>query len=214
MQKKLEHKSGMNRDRCLYRLANGESFAQIERAIKMKPNEIYIWAKKWGIQGMSQKQAKELLEEAKQEKPGAINPVTVQSVKTESTPDPVPTQPPSQEPEPVLANTIGVAQALADAIECARALKSDNDILRGVARGDLFFEDADVNWDPLFDCDIFDLAHALINGYHVIKTKEEIIKEVFFNPHWPVYEMSADDAYRVGIRHALQTMGYDFGWLK
>lgn len=216
---KLVHvKSGLTREEVIRRVADGETLLQIEKKSGMKVNEIYAWAKKWEITGLTQKKAQEMLskrvtveeveEMRKQDKPQPAEPVTVQSNVQETVHEQETVQ------STVQSEKVGISQSLADAIESARTEYTDSDILRGVATG-LFdpSNGGDKKWDPLYDCDLLLLASALISGYRIVKTPEEIIQEVYNTPHWPVYELSNDKAYRLGIKHALQTMGHQFKWL-
>lgn len=224
--KMIHQKSGLSREELIRRVANGETLLQIEKKTGMKQNEIYAWAKKWELSGINRNKANEMLgkritiEEAQAlksdkpiEQPGEEikQDCAEQSIEQERLSE---KEQPS--PQPASLETVGISKDLAKAITSARNVYDDNEILRGALTGlfDPVNGGAEI-YEPLNNVqDMMILAKALLTGFHIIKTPEDLVRDAYNDIKWPVYEMSNDAAYRLGIKHALVTMGHDFKWLK
>ena len=224
--KMIHQKSGLSREELIRRVANGETLAQIEKKTGMKQNEIYAWAKKWDLSGINRNKANDMLgkritvEEAQTLKTDKPSDPPGEEVKQEIVEQSVEQEKPSEQQyetqQALKVETVGVSKDLAKAITSARNVYDDNEILRGVMTGlfDPVNGGAEI-YEPLNNVqDMMILAKALLSGFHIIKTPEDLVRDAYHDIKWPVYEMSNDAAYRLGIKHALVTMGHDFKWLR
>jgi hypothetical protein len=209
MAKKLVHRSGLDRMTCLRRVAGGESLSQIEKSVGMKHNEIYTWAKKWEITGVTKKKAIDILAGRETDTP-ETDPPAEHKRETEEIKESDKVAGPMAEELP---------RSVCEAIELARKLKfSDKEIFHHAVK-QVFNQFVSIDdfekLKELYFVHFFKLSNALQFGYVAIDTPEDKIKKMYSAPAWPIYEITDQfEAYKLGIKHTIQALDLEYAWIK
>lgn len=191
VRKKMVHKSGLDRQMCIRRVASGESLSQIERAVGMRKNEIFHWTRKWNLVGINQKSAGEMLTGSE---PSSFE----FNVKEE---------PVKQKKNDAEKEKVGISKALAVAIETARTCINDKTILKIAAHGVFDPDKEDPLLKPIYDQEnLLELAAALLNGYFVIDPIELELKIA--------YESAPSNLHQDGMERVLKILGKHYSWMK
>lgn len=215
MRNKTIHNNGLTRESLIRAISSGETLHQVEKRKKMKPNEIYLWAKKWGLQGINKTTAIELMMNENME---AIE----EEVKA-SVPDPQPVVIPAvvveekkEEVEPLKKTKYKLPLKIANALE--KAIHNDfglNEIVIISAQSAWASMTAEKEIHALNGySDLVNLMKAAEHGYEIERTLEETLEEAYNKNYIVPDHMPRKDAFKYGMRFTLQALGMNYEWLR